>query len=152
MNKIEKYVLTHGVDPEGAEYYYSCKKCGTMNLLNVARCPYCGKKRPRKAFEYAKKEPPAPSPMSCPVLPGARTVMSRPAVFLPGPDGFSGESFGRGVTEGLPSYYTTDEYGRVYKAKVSYGFLPCSAPVPIPTPSRAVQVAPVDVAFKHDKY
>jgi hypothetical protein len=46
---------------------------------------------------------------------------------------------------GLPYGHAIDEYGRVYQNSLSFGPLPHSAPVPIPTPSQYIQLAPITV-------
>lgn len=64
MNKKErKRILETGMDAQGATYTYICPKCGTMNPLNVQICGYCGKKRPRDAFENSQVQVPQPAPV-----------------------------------------------------------------------------------------
>ena len=46
---------------------------------------------------------------------------------------------------GIPKYYTTDEYGRIYEAPVCYTTIGNGGPVPVPKPSQVVQTESVQV-------
>lgn len=54
-----------------------------------------------------------------------------------------------GMPLGLPTYSSVDEYGRVFTPIVTYGPQPNSAPVPVATPAKIVQLTPIvsPVAF-----
>lgn len=151
MNKIKKQILLTGEDAYGAKYYYYCKKCKTMNPLNVPNCSHCGEKRPRKAYEYAHVVAPAPVPeYGRDIDRTARNcypTAPQPCFAVPMPTNgkYDPETYVRNSQLNLPTYYMTDEYGRVYRAKVSYGAMPCSAPVPVATPSKVIQTAPINV-------
>lgn len=149
MNKTEKKILQTGEDAFGTKYYYYCKRCKTMNALNVPRCENCGEKRPRKALEYAHTVAPRQSveyghdvdrtARNC----GPEPVQPCFAVPMPNNGNYDPAEYARNSRLNLPTYYMTDEYGRVYRAKVHYGAQPCSAPVPVPIPSKVVQTTPI---------
>jgi len=46
---------------------------------------------------------------------------------------------------GIPKFYSTDEYGRVFEMPVSYKTLGIGGPVPVPIPSQTIQTSPIDV-------
>lgn len=154
MNKEKKRILQTGTDSHGATYTYICPKCGTMNPLNATTCEYCGKKRPRDAYENAQVQVPKPEPVY-----GAdidRTVRNayptapNPcfAVPLPTNGKYDPQTYMNNTMAGLPVYYSTDEYGRVFRAKVTYGVLPCHYPVPVATPTKQIQTPAIDVNLK----
>ena len=156
MKREKKIALYTGKGPDGAQMFYFCPKCKTKNELNLPYCTCCGKKRPRDAYENAHVERKvAPVP---PVTPAYgmdidRTVRNayptpvNPAFAVPMPQNgnYDPQNYMRNTALGLPTYYQTDEYGRVYKAKVSYGAMPCAAPVPVATPAKTVQNPTINV-------
>ncbi len=152
MNKKEKKrILQTGMDAQGATYTYICPKCGTMNPLNAEYCSYCDKKRPRDAFENSQVQVPQPEPLyGMDIDRTARNAYPTApnpcfAVPIPQNGNYDPASYTANHLAGLPVYYQTDEYGRVYKAKVSYGVLPCHYPVPVATPSKQVQTSAINV-------
>ncbi|MBR1747510.1 MAG: zinc ribbon domain-containing protein [Clostridia bacterium] len=159
MKKEKKIALYTGKGPDGSEYFYFCPKCKTKNDLNQPYCTYCGKKRPRDAYENAHVERGVLQQQQVAPVYGMdidRTVRNayptpvNPAFAVPMPTNgnYDAENYMRNTALGLPTYYQTDEYGRVYKAKVSYGAMPCSAPVPVATPAKTVQNPTINVNLK----
>ncbi|MGN1042596.1 MAG: hypothetical protein ACI4SK_03825 [Christensenellales bacterium] len=156
MNKVKKQALLTGEDSNGAKYYYYCKTCKTMNPLNVPVCSHCGKKRPRNAFEYVHVVQPAPAATQeygrglDRTARNAYPAAPNPcfAVPLPTNGNYDPTTYANNSAANLPTYYMTDEYGRVYRAKVTYGAMPCSAPVPVATPSKTIQTAAINVKLK----
>lgn len=156
MNKEKKQVLLTGVDAKGAKYFYFCKKCKTKNPLNVPTCSYCGQKRPRNAYEYAHVEIPRLTPEYGRDIDrtarNAYPACPQPcfATPLPTNGNYDAQNFVNNAVANLPTYYMTDEYGRVYKAKVKYGAMPCSGPVPVATPSTTIQTSAINVNLNNN--
>ncbi len=149
MNKIKKQVLATGIDNAGVKYFYACPKCRTLNPLNAGVCSHCGKKRPRNAFEYARKEQPVPVYGRDIDRTARNAYPAAPqpcfAVPLPANANYHADNYVANGLQNLPVYYATDEYGRVYRAKVKYGAMPCSAPVPVATPTKHIQTPQINV-------
>lgn len=151
MNKEKKQVLITGTDSRGAKYFYFCSKCRSINPLNESCCAHCGKKRPRDAYENSHVEAPAERPVyGADIDRTARNAYPAApapcfAVPMPANGNYDPSTYVANTMAGLPTYYATDEYGRVYRAKVSYGALPCSYPVPVATPAKHVQTSAINV-------
>lgn len=149
MNKLKKKALKTGEYKDNKCYFY-CSSCGNQNDLAAKRCAFCNAKRPVDAFEQAVSvlEKPADN---CGVFVDRTVANAYPsptnpcfAVPLPG-NGFDSENYVKNSLINLPNYYSTDEYGRVFKTDVRYGAMPCSAPVPVPIPTKTIQVAPINL-------
>ncbi len=151
MKKEKKQVLLTGQDSSGAKYFYYCKKCKTINPLNVPNCSHCGEKRPRNAYEYAHVVAPKAVPEYGHDIDrtarNAYPTAPQPcfAVPMPGNGNYDPVTYARNSQVNLPTYYMTDEYGRVYRARVSYGAMPVNAPVPVATPSKVIQNPTINV-------
>jgi len=153
MKKEKKRALYTGKGPDGALYFYFCPKCKTKNRLNEPFCTCCGKKRPRDAYETMHVENSAPPVTPVYGMDIDRTVRNAyptpvtPAFAVPMPQNgnYDPQNYMQNTALGLPTYYQTDEYGRVYKAKVKYGAMPCAAPVPVATPAKTVQNPTINV-------
>lgn len=78
-------------------------------------------------------------------FPGAQ--QPAPNYILPNTANFA--VVGNGMPLGLPVYSSVDEYGRIFSPVMSYAPQPNSAPVPIATPSKIIQLSPIvsPVAF-----
>lgn len=137
MKKLKKNALKGGVSGNN---YYICPSCGKQNALSAKYCAFCNTKKPTdieaqeiatmpKQDSYGFRDRTVINAYPAPAQP----YYAQPLQQSANPQG------------NLPDYYATDEYGRVFKAKVSYGALPCSGPVPIPTPTKIVQVAPINI-------
>lgn len=151
MNKLKKQVLKTGMDDNGAEYFFICPKCKSMNALNMTHCGHCGKKRPRSAYENAQVRQPKPQPLYGADIDrtarNAYPTAPTPCFAVPMPinGNYDPANYTGNTMAGLPVYYATDEYGRVYRAKVSYGALPCAHPVPVATPAKHIQTSSINV-------
>lgn len=151
MRKEKKKILLTGMDSSGAKYFYYCPRCKTINAINEPRCSECGKKRPRNAFDMAHIERPQVTPQYGMdidrTVRGAYPTPPNPCFAVPMPTNgnYDPSTYMTNTAMGLPTYYQTDEYGRVYRAKVSYGALPCAGPVPVATPSKHVQTSAINV-------
>ncbi len=137
MNKQKKTALSTGADNNGNPLYYYCTECGRLNLLNAKRCQGCNAKRPQDAFEHAVIHNNQLSAQN--VSNVQRVASNSPTPVNPC---YASPANGGAIT--LPEYYSTDEYGRVFKTRVFYGSLPCAGPVPIPTPSKTIQVSSIN--------
>lgn len=149
MNKVKKNALKTGADKDNTYYFY-CPKCGKQNTLNAKRCVNCKTKRPEDAYEQAL-EMLKPKDAYCGYA--DRTVKNafptplNPIFAVPLSSNSSENGYINNSLLNVPDYYSTDEYGRVFKTNVTYGALPCSAPVPVPIPSKIVQVAPINLPY-----
>ena len=155
MDRAERRALKTGVDENDNRLHYECPKCGWNISLMHKRCPKCNNRRPKDAYgralqtqeaeRYAKR--------------GPRTAYApdRGATVIPLPkkphyvgtdiddvirSTYATEELG---ILGIPKYYSVDEYGRVYEAPVSYRPLNGGGPVPVATPSRAIQTESINV-------
>lgn len=139
--KMRKSALISGTDPHGNPLHYSCV-CGKVNGLHCKKCPVCGTKRRFDAYEHALKRledsrreeltPPVREPVPQDVFVQGKFVA------LPS-ERFLRMNYSHEQPEGIPTYYSSDEYGRVFKVNVTYGNLPFAGPVPVPAPSPMVQ-------------
>lgn len=151
MDKVKKHVLATGVDEYGAKYSYFCPHCKCINPLNMQYCTKCGKKRPRKAYENAYVEQPKVTPLYGEDIDrtarNAYPTAPNPCFAVPMPTNgnYDPANYVANYRMRIPDYYMTDEYGRIYKAKVSYGPMPCAAPVPVATPSKHIQTPSINV-------
>lgn len=149
--KERKLIIQTGVDANGSKYFYYCRKCHSINPLHAVYCGHCGKKRPRDAFENAYIETVQPKPIYGMDIDrtarNAYPAAPAPCFAIPMPTNgnYDPENYVANTLAGLPKYYQTDEFGRVYRAKVSYGALPCSYPVPVATPSKHVQTSAINI-------
>lgn len=136
MNKLKKNALKSGT---GGNNYYICSSCGRENALSASRCKFCKAIKPgaQEAFDsnYGYTDRTVKNAYPTPTNPCFAHPLQKNVGFVEQSSNFAN----------LPDYYSTDEYGRVFKTNVTYGALPCSAPVPVPTPSKVVQVAPLNV-------
>ena len=156
MSKLKKTALKSGIDTDGTQLFYSCDKCGAVNYLNDKKCPLCKKKRRSDAYEQAMQSAKRPrtqqeqyyvdrTARACAPAP----VSTAFAVPLPTDPAFDSATYTNNRLAGLPEYFSTDEYGRVYKARVTYRSLPCAGPVPVPAPSEVVQTTAINVPINH---
>ncbi|NCA92746.1 hypothetical protein EOM82_05785 [bacterium] len=149
MNKQKKTAISTGADNNGNPMYYYCTECGRLNLLSAKRCLGCNAKRPQDAYEHAVMPN---SNQSTPdigfvdrTVRNAAPKPANPCFAVPMPNGqFDKDTYINNGLNNLPTYYSTDEYGRVFKSKVFYGSLPCAGPVPVPTPSKTIQVSTIN--------
>lgn len=148
MNKLKKNALKTGICNDN-NCYYKCPDCGKQNTLNSKRCVFCNAKRPHNAYEQtiAMQQPKQEyCGFADRTVKNAYPTPPNPAFAVPLPScGCENGNYQLNSLANLPDYYSTDEYGRVFQAKVSYGALPCSSPVPVPTPSKTVQVSAINV-------
>lgn len=157
MNEKRRALRT-GVDAEYNPLTYFCPKCGWEISLMAKRCSNCGARRVRDAYERATKlteerireETKAEGAYidrSADALPGPKA----PCYGAPGTDDPSESCYATDALErlGIPKYYSSDEYGRVFETPVCYKPLPGAGPIPIPKPSSAIQTerirVPVDI-------
>jgi len=146
--------LKLGIDNNGNPLYYSCERCHGINELHEKNCPHCGKKRRKDAYEQslamAQHKQQAESARYYVNRTAANCMPSQSrtgfSCSLPTNGDFDPETYAHNQIHGVPDYYMTDEFGRVYKARVSYGPLKNPGPVPISTPSPVVQNAPIVVS------
>ena len=155
MNKLEKRALKTGVDENDNRLHYDCPKCGWDISLMHKKCPKCGNKRPKDAYARAigvrEDEQSANAPRMSAYMPDRSATV----IPLPKKPHYVGTDIDDVIratyaTEelalmGIPKYYSVDEYGRVYEAPVSYRPLNGGGPVPIATPSKAIQTGSINV-------
>ena len=164
-SKEKKNALKTGVDSNFEPLEYRCPKCNDLIPLGAKRCPNCRCKRPKDAYERSlavqaevksrraeesrPKKTPVPGTVSKMPLPKplcyAQAGAPANVPIYPAPSAascYAGPTFQQ---MGIPKFYSTDEYGRVFEMPVSYGPLGIGGPVPVPIPSRAVQTSPIDI-------
>ena len=162
MDKAKKKAWKYGVDENFERLEYCCPKCGATVPLSAKRCLNCKGKRPKDAYERAlsfrmEEEMKRAPKNNNPIVPG--TVCKRP---LPKNPCYAQATAPYGCVEpqpnpascyaspemqrmGIPKFYSTDEYGRVFEMPVSYKPLGIGGPVPVPIPAQTVQTTPIDV-------
>ena len=162
MDKAKKKALKFGVDENFERLEYRCPKCGAVVPLSSKRCLNCHLRRPKDAYERAlnlRMEAEAKNaPKKNPIVPG--TVCKRPlpkgncyaqsgapagCYVHPQPNPASCYASAEMQRMGIPKFYSTDEYGRVFEMPVSYKPLGIGGPVPVPVPAQTVQTTPIDV-------
>ena len=160
MNKAEKRALKTGVDDNDNRLHYECPKCGWDISLMHKRCPKCNNKRPKDAYARAlntqgQERYANSAPMTVYAPDRSATVIPLPK--KPHYVGTDIDDVIRSTyaTEelqilGIPKYYSVDEYGRVYEAPVSYRPLNNGGPVPIATPSKAIQTDSINVPIRNN--
>jgi hypothetical protein len=162
MDKNIKRALKTGVDENDDRLHYYCPKCGWDIPLLSRRCPKCGAKRPADAYNRAvrlrdeileaqtRQTPDVYIDRSCMKIPAPKA----PCYAAPGVDKAEESCYATDAMEqlGIPKFYTSDEYGRVFETPVCYKPLPFAGPVPVPAPSRTVQTdaikVPIDITAK----
>lgn len=155
MDKRVKRALKTGVDEYNNPLYYACSRCGWDIPLSAKRCPKCRLKRPKDAYVRAVSERlvkitdkhevhknvyidrsaaaiPAPK-APCFAAPGVEEVMK------------SCYSTDAMRLLGIPKFFSSDEYGRVYETPVCYKTLPHAGPVPVAVPSQTIQTSAINV-------
>lgn len=159
MDKTVKRALKTGVDENNNKLSYYCPQCGWVISLMPKRCPKCGGKRPKDAYFRAIELRDAASRQS--ELPDV--YVDRSAGKIPAPKAPCYAA--RGVDEvirscyatdamaqlGVPKYYTSDEYGRVYETPVCYKTLPGGGPIPVPKPSKVIQTEAIKIPLEITK-
>ena len=156
MDKIEKRALKTGVDENGYRLHYVCPRCGWDIPLMPKRCPKCGAKRPKDAYPRAldtrTQEVAAAKQKELPRVYEDRFAQKIPAPKMPrftssDMDMVVRSTYATGIMGelGIPKYYTTDEYGRIYEAPVCYKPVGMGGPVPIAKPSKTIQTESVNV-------
>lgn len=162
MDKAKKKALKFGVDGNFERLEYCCPKCGVVVPLSAKRCLNCRSKRPKDAYERAiglkMEEEAKRAPKNGNLVPG--TVCKRPLPkklcyanpcapsgcrIEPQPNPASCYASVEMQRMGIPKFYSTDEYGRVFEMPVSYKPLGVGGPVPVPVPAQTVQTTPIDV-------
>lgn len=162
MNKKEKWALKTGVDENDNRLHYECPKCGWDISLMHKRCPKCNSKRPKDAYmrSLSTRDEETFAKGGAPLTAYApdRTAMVIPLPKKPHYVGTSIDDVIRSTyaTEelaimGIPKYYSVDEYGRVYEAPVSYRPINGGGPVPIATPSKAIQTDSINVPLRQQQ-
>lgn len=147
MKKVKNNALNTGAERNG---YYCCPDCGKQNKLSAKRCVFCRAKRPTDACQQTlEMQQPSQASYSGFADRTVRNAFPTPpnpcfAVPLP-PNGVANGNYINNTLANVPDYYSTDEYGRVFKANVTYGALPCSAPVPVPMPSKIIQFSSINI-------
>ena len=161
MDKAKKNALRFGVNENCERLEYCCPKCGFIVPLAAKRCPNCRKRRPADAYESAlayRAEEEAKRMPKVKNVPVAGTVCKVPtpkSLCYATPYAYTGcypmpapsTCYASAEAErlGIPKFYSTDEYGRVFEMPVSYKTLGIGGPVPVPIPSQTIQTSPIDV-------
>lgn len=154
MDKRIKRALKTGVDERNNALYYGCPRCGWEIPLSAKKCPKCRQKRPADAYSRAVAERKA-TVSDNNTKPAV--FVDRSAVKLPAPKApcfaapgvedvrrscYSSDAM---MQLGIPRFYTSDEYGRVFETPVSYTTLPHAGPVPVARPSKTIQTSAINV-------
>lgn len=154
MDKRIKRALKTGVDENNNTLYYACPVCGWEIPLSLKKCPKCRKKRPADAFIRAMKErkknvseqnctPAVYVDRSADVIPAPKA----PCFAAPGVEEVKRSCYATDAMAqlGVPKFYSSDEYGRIFETPVCYKQLPHSGPVPVPVPSKVIQTDAINV-------
>lgn len=161
MNKYEKRALKTGVDASGNRLHYECPQCGWDISLMHKRCPKCNNKRPKNAYMRSLSAQEEELMARSGGAPMTAYAPDRTATVIPLPKKphYVGTDINDVIrstyaTEelqilGIPKYYSVDEYGRIYEAPVSYRTINNGGPVPIATPSKAIQTDSINVPIRH---
>ena len=156
MDKIARKALKTGVDERNRRLYYVCPECGWTISLMPKRCPKCGKRRPKDAYDRAiacREEAIMEAKMK--ELPKVYADRRVDKVPQPNQPRFTSSNLdlvmkscyaNKPLAElGIPKYYTTDEYGRISEAPVCYTTIGNGGPVAIPKPTQTIQTESVQV-------
>ena len=160
MDKAKKKALKYGVNENCERLDYCCPKCGFIIPLAAKRCPNCRKRRPADAYERSlsyQAEMEASRMPKVKNVPVPGVVCKTPApksMCYASPYANAGcypvaapTCYASPEAErlGIPKFYSTDEYGRVFEMPVSYKTLGIGGPVPVPIPSQTIQTSPIDI-------
>ena len=159
-SRQERKALRTGLDASYNPLNYVCPICGWEISLQAKRCPKCASKRPKDAYRRAlslrdqvlvkNTRQTVYIDRSAQALPSAKA----PCYASTGVQDVNSSCYATYQLEqlGIPKYYTTDEYGRVFETPVSYTSLPHAGPVPVPKPSKTIQTnsiqVPIDLTNK----
>ena len=153
MDKKLKRALKTGVDEENNALHYYCPQCGWDISLMHKSCPKCGAKRPRDAYMRAMEVRDA---ARMPKEESPRVYVDRSVGKIPAPKApcYASEGVDELVRScyatdamaqlGIPKYYQSDEYGRIYETPVCYKPI-ANGPVPIPKPTKSIQTEAITV-------
>lgn len=153
MDKKIKRALRTGVDDNNDALRYFCPQCGWTISLMHKKCPKCGAKRPKDAYTRAMSARAAAeqSANKAPKIYVDRSAGKIPAPKAPcyaaaGVDDLVRSCYATDAMAqlGIPKYYQSDEYGRIYETPVCYKPL-TNGPVPVPKPSGPVQTEAITV-------
>lgn len=159
MDKRIRRALKTGVDEDNNILHYYCPQCGWDISLMPKRCPKCGGKRPKDAYmraitlRDASMAEPEPATVyvdrSCGKIPAPKA----PCYASRGVEDVIRSCYATDAMAqlGIPKYYTSDEYGRVYETPVSYTTLPGAGPIPIPKPSKTIQTEAIKIPLNITK-
>lgn len=158
MDKKQKWALKTGVDEYDNKLHYFCPNCGWDISLMHKKCPKCGAKRVKDAYQraIAVRNDALRAARKTAVYVPDRTAEKLPApkapcFAAPGVEDAYNSCYATNAMAqlGVPKFYSSDEYGRVFEMPVCYKSLPVAGPVPVPAPSKTIQVdaikVPIDI-------
>ena len=154
MDQKKKWALKYGVDENDNKLYYFCPNCGWEISLMHKRCPKCGAKRAKDAYERSlqirneKMQTKRKASIYVPDRTAEKLPSPKaPCYSTPGVEDAYASCYATNAMAqlGIPKFYSSDEYGRVFETPVCYKSLPVAGPVPVPIPSRTVQTDAIKV-------
>ncbi len=156
MKNIKKIALRTGVDENSCQLEYLCPKCHSIVPLGAKRCPNCDNKRPKDAYEraieyraYKIREKQAKIKQATPADYFAQKLPMPKAPCYSSPEAATQmrSCYATDAMQqlGIPKFYSSDEYGRVFEMPTCYKPLPVAGPVPVPAPSVVIQTSAINV-------